>query len=532
MSKAFFGDLARQGHDKRANKKQFAEIRRSLLADLLEKQRAVIEDTYRYKSVLCPRRAGKTYTAIRYALYTALKRDNALVVVTTLTLKSAKRLYWKELRDLMDAYGIKHKAHHTSLEITINANGSKIFLAGAETSSDVERLRGMQFDLVIVDECKSFHPRIFEEFLDDVMSPALLDRGGTMLLVGTPGTDLAGPFYEATCPDFKSDTGVHKSRPYSERDLPYWKVRKARWSFHTWTQVDNTAMPQIWEGALELKEMNNWADDHPTWMREYLGLWVPGENSRVFVFADANTKTDPQGDPLCTFWPDEESSNVFGLSEGETWNYVLGVDLGFEDSTAFVVGAWSPTDPVFRFVWSYKAQHMLPDDIAKNIKRLEAMTGGFAGMVADTGGLGKMIVETLNFEHGFNIEAAKKTEKLDHIELMNGDYWSGRIKHLHGLSLSEEMTNLHYDLSRGSKSDLLRIKKLRVERDAEDHLSDAALYTYRYAMHKLSRARIVAPKRGSAAWQEAQEQEAAERAIRKRAGDTDKYVGKKWSDYE
>lgn len=534
MSDAFFSDLGKKKKSSLANKKQFASIRKSLLGDLLEKQRNVVEDKSRYKSALCPRRAGKTYMAIRYALWTALKVSDAVVVITTLTLKSAKRLYWRELRDLMDAYGVDYKPHNTSLELLIKANGSKVFLAGAETVADIERLRGGRYDLVIVDECKSFHPSVFREFMDDVVSPALLDKMGTLLLIGTPGTELSGPFYEATDPENKSETGVHTCRPWIDRDLPYWKARRARWSFHTWTQKDNTAMPQIWEAALDLKEVNNWPDDHPTWLREYLGQWVAGENSRVFSFADANTRADGHGNPLCTYFPDENSTNTFGLTDTVDWHYVLGIDLGYEDSTAFVIGAWSPHDPNLHMVWSYKSPHMRTDDIAMRIKQLDAMVGGFSGMVADTGGLGKMIVETLNFEHGFNIEPAKKQDKLDHIELMNGDYLSGRIKHAHGISLSVEMVNLQWDLSRGSKSELMRAKKLRVERDAEDHLCDAALYLYRYVYHKLATEKTRGPEKGSAEWAKLQDQIAADRAAERRNIDAEgnKPLAKDWESYE
>lgn len=485
MSESFFEKERQKKAQETTSAKRTKTIRNQMMDELFTEQRTLIrEDKSRWKSVLVPRRGGKTFAFSRYAVDKCLERKNSVVLVLTLTLKSCKRLYWDEIKELMSKKGIAFKPDKTNATFTL-FNGSVIMLGGAETEADIERWRGIYADLVLVDECKSFHPTVFLELIESAIEPTLLDNLGTIVVGGTPGTDMVGPFFEATYPEFKTDTGVHRCRPYYEKDKPYWKARRPKWSLHTWTQRDNVMMPHIWRAALELKEINGWDDNHPTWLREYEGKWVQGESAWVFSYGDANARAGSDGNPLCTYYPLEESDNKFGLPNGVEWNYSLGIDLGYEDSTAFVIAAWSVDHPILYYVFSHKAPHMKVPEIAERIEMLSAMVGGFSGIVADTGGLGKLIVETLNFTHGFNIVPAQKKDKLDFIELMNSDYDTGRIKHLPGLSLSSEVLNLRFDLTRGTKSELLRAGKLRYERDAEDHLADAHMYVYRFVRHML-----------------------------------------------
>jgi phage terminase large subunit-like protein len=83
-------------------------------------------------------------------------------------------------------------------------------MGGAETKEKMERLRGWEMDLVVIDEAKSFSPDNIEYLIHDILKPALMSRNGQLWAIGTPGSILDGPFFWATQPDVAdSDGRVH-----------------------------------------------------------------------------------------------------------------------------------------------------------------------------------------------------------------------------------------------------------------------------------------------------------------------------------
>ena len=77
-------------------------------------------------------------------------------------------------------------------------------------------------------------------------------------------------------------------------------------------------------------------------------------------------------------------------------------------------------------VHSDKVSELTTEDIARKIhalvQRFEPVR-----IVADSGGLGKMIVEELNKRYELSVWPAEKSKKLDHIQLINSDFTNGRI---------------------------------------------------------------------------------------------------------
>lgn len=338
----------------------------------------------------------------------------------------------------------------------------------------MEKLRGTSLDLVIIDEGKSFPPHIIDELVRDVLEPALGDRMGTLVLMGTPGAILSGEFYNATSPDIPAKTGERKPpvRPWDRRHE--WKGPFA-YSFHRWNTQDNTttAGKNSWKKALQTKKAWGWTDENPTWRREYLGQWVANENILVYRYnPDKNTY-----DHL----PD--------LPDGEEWTYVMGIDLGFEDDCAIVISAFHEHDPHLYEVETWKSQHLTVRPLAEQIKKFQDVYQPHA-IVADYGGLGKMLGETLAQEYEIPVVAAEKKEKFDHIELLNSDLFDGRVKvRMHSL-LAEEWAGLQWEDER----------KLREHSGCPNHASDAFLYQWRYVYHHFWQTRKEVPKFGTDAW--------------------------------
>ncbi len=447
-------------------------------------QTLVARDRSRRKAVRCPRRAGKSWLVLSIAIEEGLRKPNSVWVVVGLTRPSVRQIFWSLLRKL----NVDLELGITFLEVELTAtlaNGSVIMFRGADNRAEVEKLRGGQYDGCIVDECKSFHPVVFKELIEDVIEPALGDRLGTLILVGTPGDILAGPFYEATCEPaipFKGADGVTRlsNRLYgTEGDT------EALWSLHTWTLAENVEVPHLWTEALRIKRLRGWADDHPTWRREYLGHWVAGTQRLVYAYIPSVHDYDGR------------------LPDGHDWRPVLALDIGFHDSDAIVVWNYAPTSFDVYMTYAEKRPKL---NITKLAGWVHEVRHAYCGdqpevMVGDFGGLATKVFEELAVTHGLPFEPAEKKEKNDFIKIMNGEYDAGRI---HVLACptgtefkdsinAELLTNRWLEKSIGTK------KPVEDPKTPND-LCDAHLYGWRWCDHRRAQPADRLPQPNSTEW--------------------------------
>jgi Terminase large subunit, T4likevirus-type, N-terminal len=130
----------------------------------------------RFRVLVAGRRFGKTYLALVELLRAASDRDR-LVWYVAPTYKQGKRIAWNRLKRLTRPYWAG-KPSETDLSITLSW-GSVIALRGAD---QYDSLRGDGLDFVVLDEYASMHPACWTE----VLRPALSDRSGGALFIGTP----------------------------------------------------------------------------------------------------------------------------------------------------------------------------------------------------------------------------------------------------------------------------------------------------------------------------------------------------------
>jgi hypothetical protein len=472
----------------------------AIYAALFKKQQQVLDDTSRRKAILCPRRAGKSWTALSYAFHTCLTKPFANCLIVGLTLKSLKGIYWERVLPLFEQnFGITTRKHHTEMKVKF-PNGSLLTFTGAESKAEIDKLRGQAYDIVILDECKSFSPSVLDELIQDVFRRALMDRKGTICMIGTPGAVLDGPFYEGTYPGACDAKGRLYSRSFDTPEQ-YWtqnpRDRSWRWSRHFWSIKENSALPHAWEEALRDKEEEGWDDDNPVWLREYLGQWVSSDD--VFVYAYAGlVETCPE---KVRWRPAVTRENKHGLPPDADYRFVVGIDLGFEDDFAIVVGAYSLTDGNLYHVYDLKLKHQDVYEIERHVVRvLERFENKVDAIVADNAGLGKMVIETLNRRGGLNIQPAEKREKYDFIELLNGDFRTGRVKVIEDSDLDMELRTLQWDLTKHTKVELIRTGKLREHPGMPNHLSDALLYLWRYSYHTYGKPASASIQHGTPEW--------------------------------
>lgn len=135
--------------------------------------------TERFSAILAHRRAGKTVSTINELIRSALMCENRSPRVAYIApyYKQAKAVAWTYAKE----FGLKipnSKANESELRIDF-PNGGQFRLFGAD---NVDALRGIYLDDVILDEYADMNPRLFPE----VIRPALVDRNGKATFIGTP----------------------------------------------------------------------------------------------------------------------------------------------------------------------------------------------------------------------------------------------------------------------------------------------------------------------------------------------------------
>jgi hypothetical protein len=144
-----------------------------------EQQLAIHElmDSKRFGVVVAHRRMGKTVSAINHLIKDAVlnQRDAPRYAYIAPTYGQAKRVAWDYLVKYVEPLG----GTQNITELRVDFWGRRIQLYG---SDNPETLRGQYFDGVILDEIGDQNPKIWT----DIVRPALADRKGWCLFIGTP----------------------------------------------------------------------------------------------------------------------------------------------------------------------------------------------------------------------------------------------------------------------------------------------------------------------------------------------------------
>ena len=148
----------------------------SLDLSLLPWQQTVMESDARFKVVAAGRRTGKSYLAAISLILRALDGEEGKVFYVAPTQGQARDIMWHTIFDI--AGEIIERSHVNNLEITL-AGGNTIFLKGADRP---DTLRGVSLKYLVLDEYAFCKPDVF----DNILRPALADRQGDLLAIGTP----------------------------------------------------------------------------------------------------------------------------------------------------------------------------------------------------------------------------------------------------------------------------------------------------------------------------------------------------------
>lgn len=419
----------------------------NVLQECFPEQLAFIKDSSKRKKLCLTRRSGKSTTVGLYLINDALNNPRSSYVYAGLTKESAKKTMWTAI---FETVILKYKipAKLVGLQIKFS-NGSIIYLTGTDaTYKDKEKLRGQKYRIAVIDECQSFTQDL-EELVESVILPTLADFNGTLCMIGTPGNEM----------------GLHYWWQINDPENPSSKLWK---DFH-WTWRENPFIKDNVQKQLdEMIAKNPLVVNSTSFKQEWLGEWVIEGSARVYKSSKINYI----------------DSLPFGLLNQHTI-YILSIDLGYVDATAFVVSCYNQNfDNNLYVLESNKIAELTISAVAKKIKEYrERYT--FRTMIVDAAN--KQAVEEMRLIHALPLWAAEKQGKEAHIALLNSDFQTANVKILRPTNeeLIKELETLIWN-----QRALLQGKHLEDSRK-DNHLTDALLYGHHESRHFWFEAKIV-----------------------------------------
>lgn len=150
----------------------------------------------RFTVLALHRRAGKTELAIMELVDKALRftLDMGLFFYVTPELKQAKTVAWTRLKQRIEPLRLAGAVaiSEGDLSVTFLHNHATIRLYGGDNP---HAMRGVRLDGVVIDEVAQIKPEVW----DEIVQPALSDREGWALFIGTPhGVNMFSKlFYDA-----------------------------------------------------------------------------------------------------------------------------------------------------------------------------------------------------------------------------------------------------------------------------------------------------------------------------------------------
>lgn len=412
--------------------------KRPWYTDCFEQQRQILDAGNEWESILCTRRAGKTHGLGARHIQALMTNPTLPSLYVTLTQEHSMGNLANYLTTANKAWDLGLKWRDNKL---CHPRGGYIWLAGCKDKREAEKFRGYKFSDVTIDEGGTHRDEVLRWLIYDVLSAALTDVGAPLRISGTPGPVPTGLFWALTTGEDPNTPGW-TTRSWSLFDNPH----------HNWYR--NPELARIYrETKLRIPE------SHPTWIREYLGKWCLDTTALIY-----------HADPL---------KNHFAELPPGFYRTTLGVDVGYEDETAFVVCSSQWGQPTVYVRHAHGKNHMLPSDIASEIRRLTALYG-VQEVYMDSGGLAKTILIQMQNDYGLAVEPAEKHDKVGAIERVRDGLQRGEllVDPVAAKPLLDEWNVLVWDMKDGRRT--IQGHRERMP----DHNADALLYAYRPHLHQ------------------------------------------------
>lgn len=207
----------------------------------------------RFTVLALHRRAGKTELGVMELLDKALRftQDLGMFFYIAPYLKQAKAIAWARLKQRIEPLRIAGAVdvNESELLVRFKHNGAVIRIYGGDNP---DGMRGVRLDGVVLDEVAQFKPEVW----GDIIQPALSDRMGWALFIGTPqGVNIFSELY------------------YKARALPDWYSA-------LWTVYDTDAL-----NPLEVERLRRDMSE-TSFAREYLCDFSAAGDDQLISLSD------------------------------------------------------------------------------------------------------------------------------------------------------------------------------------------------------------------------------------------------------
>lgn len=320
-------------------------------------------------------------------------------------------------------------------------SGATLTFGYLDTKSDLDRYQGAELQYIGFDEATQFP----EQFYRYLLSRLRRRKGSKIPLRARLGANPGGIGHMWVYKRFVEGSEATPDRPFClapgrtfiparARDNPYLDVEEYSRSL---AQLDENTRRQLEDGI---------------WVQDASGL----------VYRKPETALQPpNGD----------------------WSYLLGIDFGVKDATAFVVLGWRPHDRTVYVLESFKQSGLTVTEAAEKCLELQRQYP-FSKVVGDVGGMGKAFAEEFIRRYSIPLEPAAKTNKRGYQGLLNGVIERKELVVIEptNTALLKELSELPWkDESHQQEAD-----------GFDNHLADALLYAWR-ASTAFSQVALVPP---------------------------------------
>ena len=215
----------------------------------------------RFQVIAAGRRCGKSRYAAGRLLTKALECPDktASVFYVAETQGQARDIMWSLLLEM--GQGVIKQAHINNLQITL-INGVKISLKGSDRP---DTMRGVSLEYLVLDEYATMKPYVW----DEILSPALADREGSALFIGTPqGRNHFYELYQYAMLGKDAEWGGYHLTSYDNETLSPKEIEKAK------GRMSGYAFRQEFMASFEAKSSMLFNGDDLTFVSDVPEGWV------------------------------------------------------------------------------------------------------------------------------------------------------------------------------------------------------------------------------------------------------------------
>lgn len=425
LTEGVLDDIDRTLNKSKREDKDFLTYR--IYKECHDYQQKVLMTKEKYVYLMAGRRAGKSEADVRKAVYTAVEREDARVLMLGLSYTRCLDIFWQPVIDILSSLGIETQIKSKNEKLIKLANNSEIHFYGNTTVDERDKLRGSKWDVVIIDEVQS--QKALPTLINEIIEPTLLDRKGQLILSGT-GPKVRGTYWEEL---WTSNAN---------------KALKLNWNI-----TDNPYIVDYEKVLEQVKQDKGLTDDSPLYLREYLGKISYDDDALVFRLKPEN------------FFTENELTQWINTQPVTDIKFSAGLDYGWSDADGFVITMFSTSKPEKWLLFEHKGNRTGITELADKIRQginyintnplFQSIPDKHFYIYSDAGGAGKKISYELSTQYGLPCLDAYKVDKDFQIEMLQEEVRTGNLKLRETGPFAEE--TLKTVFARNERDELTRV---------------------------------------------------------------------------